>query len=75
MVNASGNRELIVESYYELPNGQVVRGLTTLGIGSGEQPSTIILPIQIEKITDLRASSDNLDKLIAASVERSFHQF
>ena len=69
-----GARNLVVEAYYELPDGRIVHGLTTLPVDSQAAPKTDTTPLEVRKISDLRNSADPMNKLIAASVESSLRE-
>lgn len=69
--DVNGDRQLVVEDYYQLPDGRIVHGLTVLPVASQSVPKTTSFPIEVHKIGDLRKSSDAMDKLIADSVESS----
>ena|SRR5678815_3924948 len=72
--DTGGGRNLVVEAYYELPDGRIIHGLTTLPVDTQSVPKTDAMPLEVRKIKDLRSSANPMDKLIADSVEASLRE-
>lgn len=68
---ALGDRAIVVEGYYELPDGRTVHGITTVFENVRTRPVTAFYPIDVQKTDALRKSPDPVDRLIGESVETS----
>lgn len=69
--DALGDRTIVVDGYYELPDGRTVHGITVLPADLQSRPMTTSYPVDVESTDDLRKSPDAIDKMIGESVEAS----
>lgn len=69
--DALGDRAIVVDGYYQTPDGKTVHGITVLSGDMQSRPITTSYPIDVQSTGDLRKSPDAVDRMIGESVETS----